>query len=81
MMTSQPYMNPVQWNQALGLARRACADIFEKGGKPQDALTAFKLTQPVCDHAHWGHAITLIAFKICDTQGHAPNLTRIASAA
>ena len=40
---SPHHINPVQWQQSLGLARQACARIFRDGGAPTDALTAFGL--------------------------------------
>jgi hypothetical protein len=36
-------VNPVQWQQNVGLARQACARIFRDGGSPADALSAFGL--------------------------------------
>jgi hypothetical protein len=36
-------VNPVQWQQNVGLARQACARIFRDGGTPIDALTAFQI--------------------------------------
>ena len=37
------HVNPVQWQQNIGLARQACARIFRDGGTPMDALKAFHL--------------------------------------
>ena len=42
MMIPQ-HINPVQWQQNVGLARQACARIFRDGGTPVDALQAFNL--------------------------------------
>lgn len=61
----QSNLNPVQWNQALGMARKLCADIFQEGGCPQDAVHAFGNTRIGQDGSHWGQAINLIAFAIC----------------
>jgi hypothetical protein len=36
-------LNPVLWQQNVGLARQACARIFRDGGQPADALAAFGL--------------------------------------
>jgi hypothetical protein len=61
---TRPYhINPIQWHQAMGYARQACARIFRDGGGPQDALRAFgvKSTAP----ADWACAVELIAHMLC----------------
>ena len=58
-------LNPVQWNQALGMARKLCADIFQEGGGPQDAVRVFGKVSAADEASHWGHAINLIAFTVC----------------
>ena len=53
------HINPVQWNQALGYARQACARIFRDGGSPADAISAFGLeAQNATD---WSRAVELVA--------------------
>ena len=37
------FVNPVLWQQNVGLARSACARIFRDGGAPADALKVFGL--------------------------------------
>lgn len=37
------YVNPSQWQQNVGFARDACAQIFRDGGSPADAMKAFGL--------------------------------------
>lgn len=37
------HVNPAQWQQNVGFAREACAQIFRDGGKPVDAMKAFGL--------------------------------------
>ena len=61
---SPSYINPVQWQQAMGYARQACARIFRDGGTPADAVRAFGLTptQPVAD---WSLAVDRIAQSLC----------------
>ena len=41
------HVNSVQWEQAIGYARQACARIFRDGGTPATALGAFGLSEPV----------------------------------
>jgi hypothetical protein len=58
------YINPVQWQQAMGYARQACARIFRDGGTPADAARAFDLAtdQAVTD---WSLAVDRIAQSLC----------------
>jgi hypothetical protein len=56
------HVNSVQWEQALGYARAACADIFRDGGTPRAALTAFGLT---ADASDWSAAVDRIAQALC----------------
>lgn len=53
------HINPVQWHQALGYARQACARIFRDGGAPADAAKAFGLDAR--DVGDWSRAVELIA--------------------
>jgi hypothetical protein len=58
------HINPVQWQQAMGYARQACARIFRDGGSPGDAVRAFGLAmaEPTTD---WGTAVDRIAHALC----------------
>ena len=38
------HVNPLQWHQAVGVARQSCARFFRDGGAPADALLAFGLS-------------------------------------
>ncbi len=38
---SPHHVNPLQWHQAVGVARQSCARFFRDGGTPADALGAF----------------------------------------
>jgi hypothetical protein len=69
---SPRHINPVQWQQAMGYARQACARIFRDGGTPADAVRAFGLaaTQPAAD---WSIAVDRIAQSLC-----APSLRKAA---
>ena len=61
---SPRYINPVQWQQAMGYARQACARIFRDGGSPADAVRAFGLpaSEPGAD---WSLAVDRIAQSLC----------------
>ena len=57
------HVNSVQWEQAIGYARQACAGIFRDGGSPHAALSAFGLS--VADGADWSAAVDRIALALC----------------
>jgi hypothetical protein len=56
------HINSVQWEQAVGYARQACARIFRDGGSPRAALTAFGLSAEAPD---WSTAVDRIALVLC----------------
>ncbi len=56
------HINSVQWEQAVGFARQACARIFRDGGSPRAALSAFGLS---ADAADWSTAVERIALVLC----------------
>lgn len=60
------HINSVQWQQAMGYARQACARIFRDGGSPADALGAFGLgsADPAAD---WSIAVDRVAQSLCVT--------------
>jgi hypothetical protein len=58
------HINPVQWQQSLGLARTACARIFRDGGKPADALQVFSIGDAEGD-IDWTTAVDRIAHAMC----------------
>ena len=61
---SPRYINPMQWQQAMGYARQVCARIFRDGGNPADAVRAFGL--PTSDPAtDWSIAVDRIAQSLC----------------
>ena len=62
-MTKPLAISPVQWDQALGLARQTCARIFRDGGSPTDAARAFGLEGA----SDWDRAISGIATSLCGT--------------
>lgn len=57
------HINPLQWHQALGVARQSCARFFRDGGTPADALAAFGLKQSAA--SDWSHAVERIAEVLC----------------
>lgn len=57
------YVNPLQWQPAVGIARQICADVFRDGGTPADALAAFGLA--TADGVTWSRAVDLIAEQLC----------------
>lgn len=65
-MTKPSNISPVQWDQALGLARQSCARIFRDGGSPSDALALYGLKSPP-KGLTWDRAIALIAECQCST--------------
>jgi hypothetical protein len=58
------HINPLQWHQAVGVARQACARIFRDGGSPADALASFGLTRDVGE-VSWSRAVEMIAQQFC----------------
>jgi hypothetical protein len=61
---SPRYINPVQWQQAMGYARQACARVFRDGGSPAEALSAFGLSS-ADPSADWSIAVDRIAQSLC----------------
>ena len=62
------HINPIEWQQAVGLARQNCARIFRDGGTPDDALRTFGLsTQASNDNENdWSATVTTIAHGFCN---------------
>jgi hypothetical protein len=58
------HINPIQWQQTLGLARTACARIFRDGGQPADALAAFGIGENASG-IDWSTATDRIAASMC----------------
>jgi hypothetical protein len=64
--TTPAHVNPMQWQQSLGLARQVCARVFRDGGKPADALAAFGLAAPA--QASWDKVVEMIAEAMSRSQ-------------
>ncbi len=66
---SHDHINPLQWHQALGLARQSCARIFRDGGMPEDALAAFGIARTFpAGSADWSKVVEMIAESLCSHQ-------------
>jgi len=59
------HVNPLQWHQAVGVARQSCARLFRDGGSPADALIAFGLPADERTHDDWGKVVEAIASVLC----------------
>ena len=59
------YIHDLKWNQALAIAREACAQTFRDGGVPSDALRAFGLDKDLDPSADWSRAVEAIAEVLC----------------
>ena len=58
-------INPIEWSEAVGLARQAAARIFREGGSPEASLASFGLKTPSGGRLDWDRAIDLIAADLC----------------
>jgi hypothetical protein len=68
---SPHHVNSVQWQQATGYARQACARIFRDGGSPTEACRAFGVALE--STPDWSVAVDRIALALC-----APSLRKAA---
>jgi len=59
------HINPLQWHQAMGVARASCARFFRDGGTPLDALRAFGLGADDRSAHDWSRAVEAIAESLC----------------
>ena len=58
------HINPLQWQQSIGIARQACARFFRDGGSPADALAAFGVSGSG-PATGWSIAVERIALTLC----------------
>ncbi len=58
------HINPMQWHQAVGIARQSCARFFRDGGTAKDAMRAFG-AEAAADASDWGKAVEAIAHVLC----------------
>jgi hypothetical protein len=59
------YVNEIEWQQAMGLARQSCARVFADGGSPAEAMAAFGLAIDDAAALDWSKAVTRIAETFC----------------
>jgi len=59
------HINPLQWHQAIGVARASCARFFRDGGTPADALRAFGLAADERTAKDWSRVVEAIAESLC----------------
>lgn len=61
------YINPLQWHEAMGIARQSCARVFRDGGSPGDALKAFGLGSDAraMSAMSWDKAVARVAELLC----------------
>jgi len=60
--TSPAHVNPVLWQQSLGLARQIAARVFRDGGRAGDALAAMGLQAP--GRVTWDRAVEMMAAEL-----------------
>lgn len=58
------HINPIEWHQAVGVARQSCARFFRDGGTAKDAMLAFG-AEGADSETDWGKAVEAIAFVLC----------------
>lgn len=56
------HVNPILWQQSLGLARQISARIFRDGGRASDALVAVGLGADA--DATWDKAVEMVAAEL-----------------
>ena len=72
MTLSRPqHINPLQWNEAVAMARQGCARVFRNGGAPQDALASFGLKTDGAAASDWSKTVDTIANALCQTMRRA----------
>jgi hypothetical protein len=69
-------VNPILWQQSLGLARQISARVFRDGGRASDALTAIGLKAEA--NISWDKAVELIAGELSRSRASAPARDRAA---
>jgi hypothetical protein len=67
---SPTHINPILWQQSLGLARQIAARVFRDGGNPADAVVAVGLQSPD-GTVTWDKAVDRIAAELSRTRSPA----------
>ena len=73
---SREHINPMQWHQAMGVARQVSARIYREGGSAAEARAAFGV-QSNTNELDWSRAVEAIAESLC-SQRVAPQMRRAA---
>jgi len=68
---SPAHVNPILWQQSLGLARQISARVFRDGGNPGDAMAALGLKTPANNAVTWDKAVEYIAAELSRNRGPA----------
>ncbi len=58
-------LNPVKWDDAIGLANRYCKTIVNKGGAPIEAVRGYGVTDESIAPTDWDNAAQIIALAMC----------------
>jgi hypothetical protein len=64
------HVNPILWQQSLGLARQISARVFRDGGRASDALAAMGLGTGA--DVTWDKAVELIAGELSRSRASPP---------
>ena len=64
------HVNPILWQQSLGLARQIAARVFRDGGRAEDALATIGLKAE--NKVTWDKAVELIAAELSSGRSGAP---------
>lgn len=64
-MSRPLHINPVEWENALSMARSICAGLFKKGSTAQEALRLYGVPQTAGTTGNWQTAIEAIAYMHC----------------
>ncbi len=75
---SREHINPMQWHQAMGVARQVSARIFRDGGSAAEALAAFGITASADQSPDWSRAVEVIAESLCGQGQVRPAMKRAA---
>ena len=58
-------INPVQWSQAVGLARQAAARVYRHGGSAREAAESFGVKTVKGADMSWDRAVEAMAERVC----------------
>lgn len=58
-------INPVQWSQAVGLARQAAARVYRNGGSAREAALSMGVRIEADAEVTWDRAVEMMAERVC----------------